>query len=133
MKQTALYFNPELDTVHIIVGSKHTTQFWALSNIVDKETIQSIKMLAIEIQGFDDEWARYFAGKLVLFARLETLISVVGDETRRDEEGSSNQVNMEDHLVKVKDQLVLRGDCTGWNLPVVKVMTRQAFETHLWS
>jgi hypothetical protein len=128
MKQTALYFNSELDTIHI-VDDDLSTKCWTLAYRASMETVKSIKALAIGHQCFDGLVAKYIAERLVAFERLETLILVVDGET--DEEGASIRENMEDDLVTTKDRFILRGQCNVWNLPAVKVMTPGAFENHL--
>jgi hypothetical protein len=130
VEQTALYFSPEFDTVHIVNGPRGT-EFFKLSCRTDKETIRSIKALAIRHQLSQDRWAPYIAGGLRALESLETLILVVDGETGSDGEGSSMRLNMEDHLVKTRDQLVLQGICKEWKLPAVKVMTPRAFESYL--
>jgi hypothetical protein len=81
MKQTALYFNPELDTVHI-VDDQPSTDLRNLSDRTDEETIQSIKALAIVLQ---DKFVHYIiAQRLLEFERLETLILVVDGGTEGD-------------------------------------------------
>jgi hypothetical protein len=126
-KKTALYFSPELDTVHIS-NDEHNTEFWNL--FYRAETIQSIKVLAIGSQLFRDEWMQYVAGRLPAFETLETLILVV--ERKLERTGVELiQVNMEGYLAKAQDQLILLGRCKEWKSPLVKVMTRRGFENHL--
>jgi hypothetical protein len=128
MKQTALYFNPELDTVHI-VDDQPSTDLRNLSDRTDEETIQSIKALAIVLQ---DKFVHYIiAQRLLEFERLETLILVVDGGTEGDGEESSFRERTENKLVKVRDYLVLHGNCKERKLPAVKVMTPEAFENHL--
>jgi hypothetical protein len=130
MKQTAHYFSPELDTVHI-ADDQHGSELYKISCRTDKETILSIKTLAIGSQLFPDMWTLSIAARLPPFRSLETLILVVGDETGWDGEGSSIRVNMETYLATVKDRLVLKGNCVEWKLPAVKVTTLRAFENDL--
>src|SRR6202043_2983986 len=75
---------------------------------------------------FTDQCMQSIAEKLHAFKSLETLVLVVHFEIGRDK-GSSTRAIMENHLVKTKDQLVLRGKCKEWKLPAVKVMGPQAF------
>jgi hypothetical protein len=126
MKQTALYFNPKLDTVHIKKDEFRTLAGTSYS--IHWKTTQSIRTLAI---GSQDVRMKYVARQLRAFRMLEMLILVIDGEMADDGEGSSLPENMEDYLVKVKDQLVLQGKCKAWKLPLVKVMDAQAFENDL--
>ena len=85
VNQTALYFNPELDTVHIA----GMTEFCNLSSRTDKETIQSIKWLSMGEQLLQDMKTGYIARKLPAYESLEVLIVVVDGETGSDGDGSS--------------------------------------------
>jgi hypothetical protein len=73
IKQTALYFNPELDTVHI--AERLDKEFHDPFRCTDSETTRSIRTF------FDDHRRQDIAGGLCAFQSLETLILVVGDET----------------------------------------------------
>jgi hypothetical protein len=85
-KQTALYFNPELDTVHI-AETKHSVEFWALCNVVDKETMEGLKTWPSKTRILTTSGRNILQEKLIAFVRLETLIFVVGDETGTDGDG----------------------------------------------
>jgi hypothetical protein len=127
MKQTALYFNPKLDTVHV-----KDDEFWTLSGSPypnHMETTQSIRTLAVGSQDVTVE-TEYVARGLRAFEKLEMLILVVDGEMA---ELSWLRVNMEDDLVKAKGRLVAisQGKCREWKQPVVKAMTRRAFENNL--
>jgi hypothetical protein len=126
MKQTAIYFSPELDTVHIVQG-EHGNRFWALSDLFYRETIESIKTLAIGNKRIENQLITDFgAGRLSAFKGLETLILVVERGVERNG-AELIRLSVEDFLVKDKD-LWKRKE---WKLPAVMVMTRRAFETHL--
>jgi len=128
VKQTALYFNPELDTVHIL--NARGTGIWTLSCRTQRETIQSIKVLAIGSYLFQELWIQHIAGRLPVFESLEMLILVIEREVGRNGK-ELIRVNMEDELVNVQDRLALRENSKKeWKLPVVKVMTRRVFENH---
>jgi hypothetical protein len=107
MKQTALYFNPELETVH--VPNDTGTGILTLCQ-THGETIQSIKVLAIESYIFQDVWTQYVAARLPSFESLETLILVSEREVARNGKDLI-RVNMENELVKLHDRLVLQGNC----------------------
>jgi hypothetical protein len=126
VKQTALYFSPELDIVHIADDK----QFWNLSYRAQTETIQSIKALAIGNEIFQNQWTNYSAERLFAFESLVTLVLVIEREVGGDEQ-ELIRANMEGHLIKAQDRLVLQGNCKEWHPPTVKVMTRRAFENHL--
>jgi hypothetical protein len=128
-KQTAIYFNPELDTVRIVDedGSEFRTFFLC----TDKERIRSIKALAVGGCLLRERLWEYIAEKLPAFESLETLILVVDGKTGRAEKGSSIRVKMEDHLVKAKGRLVLQGKSKEWKLPAIKVMDTRAFKNDL--
>jgi len=130
MKQTALYFNRELDTVHVACR-QYTYEFNNLSYRTLKETIQSIKVLAIGSQLFEGSWMGQVARCLPEYESLETLILVASGEMGGEGDGSSVRVNMENALVEAQNQLVSQGNCKEQKLPVVKVMALQAFENHL--
>ena len=124
MKPTAIYFNPHLDTVRVPEESSRNLEIFL--RFTDKETIRIIKTLAIGGQLFHTRkaWRDYIAGRLPAYGGLETLIFVAEDETAGDERKSSIRADMEDHLVKAKDKLVLQGGWREWKLPVVKVVAR---------
>jgi hypothetical protein len=131
VNQTAIYFNPKLDAVHIadVLGR----EFNMLTQC--KATVRSIRMLVIGGRLFPEDLRRYVALSLFTFESLETLILVVEGETARNEEEWIRE-NMADHLVKARDRL--RPDLDGkgrrveWELPAVKVMDAQALESQLW-
>jgi hypothetical protein len=130
MKQTALYFNPTLDTVHI--NHEIDGRFLNLSYCTNKDTIRSIRALAIESRVFDHRDRFYIAGSLLCsFQSLETLILVVRDETGWDGTGASIREDMENALIIFKDSLTLHGGWKEQKLPAVKVMTSRAFENNL--
>jgi len=129
MKQSAVYFNPELDTVHVVADNCRT----GLSDLfyrTHEETAKSIRTLAIESQEFSRDLTRNIAWRLQLgFLRLETLILVVDRKTVTGEEGQELvQLGMETSLVETQDRLILQGESKEWKLPVVKVTTREDFE-----
>jgi hypothetical protein len=132
----AFYFNPELDTVHI-VNNKFCSELWTLSRKIRRETIQSIKTLVIGSQRIQQnlwttKWIIFVAGKLPTFESLETLILAVEGLPRDEEEWIRE--NMEDHLIKVKNSpaLYMWGVRQKWKLPVVKVMNPQTLDSQLW-
>jgi hypothetical protein len=127
MNQTAIYFNPELDTVHIL--EDFGGAIYDLSKRTNQATTLSIKALAVQFLGDSSfspaEAARYLSRHLVrVFWRLETIVLVVfgwdEEATRKD---------MEDVLVKTHDSLRLVGECAEWKVPAVKVMDSIAFES----
>jgi hypothetical protein len=123
--QTAIYFNPELDTVHIFenVGDK----IHNLTQRTNRETIQSIKVLALEFSGrFLQAEARYLSRCLLVFKGLETVVLVFGWDAE------FTRKIMEDALIEVHNRLRVEGACAEWKVPAVKVMNSRAFETHLW-
>jgi hypothetical protein len=74
-----------------------------------------------------DMWTQHIAGRLPSFGSLEMLILVI----EREVGGNGKElirVNMESELVEARDRLVLQGGSKEWKPPVVKVMTRRAFE-----
>jgi hypothetical protein len=122
MKPTAIYFNPERDTVHVVDYDRELHQLLQHSNA---ETIRSIKVLAMG--------GSLPNGEIIVMRRfesLETLIMVVEGEARRNEAESIRE-NMEGRLVKTRDRLVLRGKFKEWKLPTVKVMDAVALESLL--
>jgi hypothetical protein len=125
MNQTTIYFNPELDTVHIMnhVGDG----IRILSKRTNPETVQSIKVLAIAVPGSIGQagFIHNLSRHLPALERLETFILVIEGETE------SARKNMEDALIKANERLRLEGKCGEWKVPVVKVMNSEAFESHL--
>jgi len=126
VKQTALYFSPELDTVHI-TGKERAIELTHLSYRTNEETIQSITVLAVEIQQVSRDSTPYIAARLSVFEGLETLIVVVNSNTGWDRK-ESIRLNVEGHLVEVKNRFVLLGRYKEWKLPEVKLMSRRDFE-----
>jgi hypothetical protein len=125
MMHTAVYFSPELDTVHVVDG--FGSEFVFLAQRTNKETIRSIRALAFGSPLLQDVLKCHTATSLLAFESLETLILVVEGE---EEELIREQA--EDYLVKVqKDRLVLQEKCKVWKLPAVRVMSVQAIENHL--
>jgi hypothetical protein len=126
IEQTAIYFNPQLDIVHVAdeFGSKLQDLF-----LVDEETIRSIKTLAIGIPSL----RAYLAAHLLRFASLETLILAAEGEVGKDEETLIRE-NMEDNLVMFKNFLLSKENRIHreWNLPAVKVMSPQTLESQFW-
>jgi hypothetical protein len=126
MKQTALYFNPELDTIHI-VDDERGSELWTLYSRTQKETIQSIKTLAIESHVDQQRLVKNIAALLPAFEVLETLILVIDGEAGKDEEGFSVRERAENILIQVAAQLKI---CREWKLPMVKVMNPRAFKNN---
>jgi hypothetical protein len=87
-------------------------------------------VLAIGRPHLQDVWTQHVAERLGAFEGLETLILVIDREVGKNGK-ELIRVNMEDHLVKAQNRLVLQGNCREWKLPAVQVMTRRAFEDHL--
>jgi hypothetical protein len=125
MNQTAIYFNPELDIVHIVdaLGSGIHTLFQR----TDQETVQSIRALAVALPGstVHPEFTRYVSKHLLALEGLETFILVIAGDAE------STRSNMEDALFKTKDLLRSERKWEEWKVPVVKVMNSEAFESHL--
>jgi hypothetical protein len=122
MDQTVIYFNPELDTVH--VAEHFGDKFRILSNRTNKETVQSIKVLAIGFPYGDlpSRFTQYLWECIPANGRLETIVLVFAESTRKH--------IMEEALIEVNDCLQSEGRGEEQKMPVVKVMTRQAFEDH---
>jgi hypothetical protein len=131
VKQTAIYFNPEIDTVRIVTTPHdYGRKYEIFSLYTDEETIRRIKTLAV-LQ--DDYAMQSLAMRLPTsqFEGLKTLILVVEREAGMHEEESIWE-DMEDQLLKIKDQLALPENCEEWTPPVVKVMSAQTLENQLW-
>jgi hypothetical protein len=104
MMHTAVYFSPELDTVHIVdeVGG----EFFRLAQRTNKETVRSIRALAFGSSLLQDVSRYHIATSLLAFESLEMLVLVVEGEVG-EEQAESIREQAEDHLVKVqKDRLV---------------------------
>jgi hypothetical protein len=129
--QTAVYFNPELDAVHVVdeFGSK----FQDLCQYTNKETIQSIKMLVVGSRLYQDDLKQQTVMSLLPFKRLETLIFLQG-EAGRDEDELIRE-DMEDKLAKVMNRLVLPKVRQASQLPAVKVrmMDAHTVACQLWT
>jgi hypothetical protein len=125
MKQTAIYFNPELDTVYIV--DELGNEFSIFLMCTDKERIRRIKTLAVGGHHLQERLREYIAEKLPAFEGLETLILVIDGKKN----GSSIRVKMEDQLAKVNDQLVLHGKSKEWKVPAVQAMNPRDFKSDL--
>jgi len=107
VKQTALYFNPELDTIHVVDDVIATM----LSHPIYTETTKRIKTLAIAAP-CSTIFAQYtcvytLSRVLPALERLETYILVIeGGEAE-----SSTRKNMEDMMIQAQDRLRLEGKC----------------------
>jgi hypothetical protein len=123
MNQTAIYFNPELDTVHIL--EDFGGAIYDLSKRTNQATTLSIKVLAVQIPGHFSrtEAIRYLSRHLPSFGRLETIVLV--------DFGWDAESTLEDILIKTRDSLRLARKCAEWKVPVVKAMNSRAFESHL--
>jgi hypothetical protein len=134
-EQSALYFNPDLDTVRL-VNDDRSGFYNLIRRRTNEKTVQSIKTLAIGAQLPLAETTTYLpTGNLSLFEGLETLILVV---ERLDTEVEGN----EEEAIReyVKDRAIKAGDHPRthrngqeleWKLPAVKVMNSHTFENHL--
>jgi hypothetical protein len=124
MDQAAIYFNPELDTVHI--REDFGNGIYYLSKRTNQETTQSVKVLAVQFLGnfLPPDLTRYLSRHLRAFERLETIVLLAfewdAESTRKDMEGILN---------KTHDSLRLMGECAEWKVPAVKVMNLRAFES----
>jgi len=127
MTQTALYFNPELDTVHI--GNQSAQDLGHIC--YHKEAIQNMKVLAIGSLPFHPVWIGYIGRMVPAFENLETLILVIVGESGSDEDGSSFRSKVENEIVQANDLFYSQGNRKDWKLPEVKVMSLQDFENHL--
>jgi hypothetical protein len=123
INQTAIYFNPELDTVHILEDFGRA--IYDLSKRTNQATTLSIKVLAVQIPGHFSrtEAIRYLSRHLPSFGRLETIVLV--------DFGWDAESTLEDILIKTRDSLRLARKCAEWKVPVVKAMNSRAFESHL--
>jgi hypothetical protein len=121
---TAIYFNPDLDTVHILDNFGHG--IITLSQCINQETLQRIKVLAVEFPRHvpPSQFTRYLSMRLPMFERLEIIVLVFGWDA------AFTQKCMEDALIEVNDRLRLEGKNGEWKVPAVKVMNPEAFESH---
>jgi hypothetical protein len=121
MKPTAVYFDPERDTVHLIDLGREVHHLLQDNN---EETMRSIKALAMGGRLLGEVYI------MKRFESLETLIIVVEGETGRNEAESIRE-NMEGLLIKTRDRLTLRGHCKEWKLPMVEVMDALDFDVRV--
>jgi hypothetical protein len=123
MNQTAVYFNPERDTVHILSDFSHGIH--SLSQRTTQETIESIKVLAVEFSHsfLLAQSTHYLANRLPAFKRLETLVLVIGGDAEAHRK----------YMVEANDRIRLGKDAKWkeWKVPAVKAMNSEAFEGHL--
>jgi hypothetical protein len=122
VKQTAIYFNPGLDIVHILDEFGHGIH--NLSQRINQETIQRIKVLAVEFKDrfrLPSESAQYLSRCLPAFERLETLVLVVRGDTEFYRK----------NMIVANERLRLAGKCGEWKVPAVKAMNSATFESHL--
>jgi hypothetical protein len=124
MKQTAIYYNPERDTVYIV---DYVREMDHLLHRHNEETIRSIKVLAMGGRPVGD-LLRVTQNAIGRFEGLERLIFVVEGESARDEDESIRE-NVEGILIKTGGRLILEGNRKERKLPMVKVMGALAFES----
>jgi len=116
-----IYFNPEVDTVHVIDDSGRKFRDLLLA---DTETIRSIKTLAVGSHLSHDNSRQHTTTYLRPFKSLQTLILVVEGEADMNEQELIRK-HMEDELAKLRNRLIRQ------KLPLVKVMDAQTLESLL--
>jgi len=141
-KQTAIYFNPDLDTVHVMdeFGGR-LLRF--ISQRTDEETIKSIRFLVIkkifiDLDSEDEDYAVWGEDQndfsemwddLVLFERLEEIIWVFDDADTK-EKAKSDRREILHEMKTFRNSLRQRG--VVWRVPAVKVMGPKTLESEFW-
>jgi hypothetical protein len=130
-KQTAIYFNPKLDVVHI-EDKYHDRVRQLLSCRTDEETTRSIRVLVIEgsvtvPQEAEADFPTLYPQiwhDLPLFKGLEDIIWVFDDEETK-KKADAIRDGIERHMNMFKDSLQARGEV--WRVPAIKVMDPKTF------